>query len=324
MMKSKKINISLIIFAIIIIFAYIFLWYLTTNSLVTKSAFIKIIKRRSTHVLTMSIAAILIAFASLTFQTITNNRLLTPSMIGFDSIFIFSQTLLVFIFGTSSILFANNKINFLISSLIMVLVSFILYSIILKKNKNQIFVLLLVGMVISTLVRSINGFIQRIMDPNALDAALSSSMVSIGNINSSIALFVVPFMILLIYLFYKNHLVYDTMALGEDIAINLGVSYHKKTNETMIYIAISMAIATALIGPITFLGLLVVNLSKEIFKTYSHKVIMVSSAIIAVIAIVLGQLVVETFNLKIPVTIIINLVGGAYMMYLIWRVNNND
>lgn len=322
MNKTKKLNLLILTIAIISVVAYIFLWYITTDLLITKDAFMKIIKRRSYHVLAMAVAAILIAFASLSFQTITNNRLLTPSMIGFDAIFIATQTFLIFIFGQNSKLFANAKINFLISASLMVLLSLLLYSFILKRNKNQIFVLLLVGMVISTLVRSVTGFIQRIMDPNALDAVLSAGMVSITNINTSIVIFVLPLMLLLIVLFYRKNLIYDTMSLGEDMAINLGVNYHKETNTTMIYIALSMAVATALIGPITFLGLLVVNLVRELFGTYYHRIIMISSALIAVVTIVLGQLIVEIFNLGVPVTIIINLVGGAYMMYLIWKVNN--
>lgn len=324
MKKLKSLSLILLLITIISIFLYIFLWYFTNGDNVTKSAFDQITARRLKHVIAMTVGAVLIAISSLSFQTITNNRLLTPSMIGFDAIFIATQTLLVFIFGQTSKLFTNANYNFLISAILMIGITLLIYSVILKKNKQQIFILLLVGLVISTLFSSITGFIQRIMNPNELDTVISASMVSITNINTDILILVIPLMIILIIMFYKNNKYYDTMALGEDTAISLGVEYHIKTNETMVYISFSMAIATALIGPITFLGLLAVNIAREVFKTYSHKTLMITSAMFAVIALVLGQLIVEQLNLNVPVTIVLNLIGGAYMMYMIWRMKPSD
>lgn len=324
MKKLSTLSTLLLLTTIISVLMYVFLWYFTNGNNITQSAFNQIISRRLNHVIAMAVGAVLIAVSSLSFQTITNNRLLTPSMIGFDAIFIATQTLLVFIFGQTSKLFTNANYNFLISATLMILITLMIYSFILKKNKQQIFILLLVGLVISTLFSSITGFIQRIMNPNELDTVISASMVSITNINTEILVLVIPLMILLIILFYKNNKYYDTMSLGEDTAISLGVNYYKKTNETLIYISFSMAIATALIGPITFLGLLAVNIAREVFKTYSHKTLMITSSMFAVIALVLGQLVVEQLKLNVPVTVILNLIGGGYMMYLIWRMKPSD
>ncbi|HHW79449.1 MAG TPA: iron chelate uptake ABC transporter family permease subunit [Acholeplasmataceae bacterium] len=324
MQKFSKLFSLLFIMAVTAFILYIFLWYFTGNQSITQSAFQSIVSRRLSHVIAMTVAAILIAVSSLSFQTITNNRLLTPSMLGFDAVFIATQTFLIFIFGTNSTFFSNPYYNFIISSFVMIFISLSLYSFILKKNKNQIFVLLLVGLVISTLISSITSFIQRIMNPDELDTVISASMVSIGNINTKIIYLAIPLMIILIGLFYKNRRYYDTMTLGDDNAINLGVDYHKKTKETMIYIAFSMAIATALIGPITFLGLLTVNLAREIFKTYRHSVIMLGSSLIAIITLVLGQLIIEQLKIGVPVTVLINLIGGAYMIYLIWRMKPSD
>lgn len=324
MTRQKKLNILFSLLALISILLYVFTWFFTSKVPITESAFLKITNRRVLHVIAMVTAAILISFSSLSFQTITNNRLLTPSMIGFDAIFVATQTFLVFLFTENSKIFSNSYYNFIISTVVMLVITLALYSFILKKNKNQVFVLLLVGIVISTLVRSVTGFLQRIMNPSSLDSALSASLVSITNINTTIIYLVVPIMIVLIYLFYRRKNTYDIMSLGEDRAINLGVNYHKKTNETMVYIAISMAISTALIGPITFLGLLAVNIAREVFKTYKHQVVMIASASFSVIFLVLGQLIIEELGMKVPVTEIINLLGGGYMIYLIWRGNSND
>ena len=61
-----------------------------------------------------------IAFSTIVFQTITNNKILTPSIIGLDSLYMLIQTFLVFAFGSTSSLMSKN-INFFISIGLMVL-----------------------------------------------------------------------------------------------------------------------------------------------------------------------------------------------------------
>ena len=58
----------------------------------------------------------------------------------------------------------------------------------------------------------------------------------------------------LVYIFrYTREL--DVVSLGRDSAINLGVKYTSFVKRMFIVIAILVSISTALVGPITFLGL---------------------------------------------------------------------
>ena len=165
----KRINplFILIGLSIISIIAYLFFWLLTQSyGAISLNAILRITQRRSLHLIAMIVSSTLIAFASLSFQTLTQNRILTPSVLGFDSLFSATQTFVLFIFGANSILLSNPVVNFGLTSTIMILVSLILYGYLLKKYSRQIAFLLLFGLVISTLLRSSSSFIQILLNPD--------------------------------------------------------------------------------------------------------------------------------------------------------------
>lgn len=113
---------------------------------------------------------------------------------------------------------------------------------------------------------------------------------------------------------------FDVMSLGKDQAINLGIDYDRVVRNMLIVVAILVSIATALVGPITFLGLLVVNLAREFMKTYKHSYLIASSILISIIALVGGLLIVErVFTFSTTISVIINFIGGTYFIYLLLR-----
>ena len=126
------------------------------------------------------------------------------------------------------------------------------------------------------------------MEPEEFDTLVLRTQMSISNMNTSIIWLATPIMIMMIILMTRAHKTLDVMALGEDEAINLGVEYHKQNYLYMIYIAISMSVATALIGPMSFLGLITVNMSRELLKTNKHLPTIVLSSLIAVVFFING------------------------------------
>ena len=330
-MKTRRrwiILMSLVLFSMMF---YLFFWMLTTpydlfpsdpvRAEKMREAIFNIISRRSIQMLAMIISAILISSTSLVFQTMTQNRILTPSLIGFDAIFISVQTTIVFFLSSSSIFFVNPYLNFLVSAGLMIVVSLALYRLILKKNKNNIIFLLLVGMVLSTLSRSFASFLQTVMDPDEFQSLTIRTEVSITNMNLSIIWLALPLMIIIIYLLMKDYREYDVMTLGEHNAIGLGVRYAKKMNTSLIYMALAMSISTALIGPISFLGLISVNAAREMLKDYKHLPLFLASSMITVIFLVLGQGIIAETGYLTTVTVLISMVGGIYMIYLILKEN---
>lgn len=276
----------------------------------------KVIGRRLVQVIALIIAATIIAITTSVFQTMTQNRIITPSLLGFDAIFVVTQTTLVF-FTSMSSLVVNPILNFLITIVLMIGVVLLMYKTILSRHKSNILLLLLVGMVISTLASNYSSFLQILMNPTEFQTVMSLTSVSVANIQASLTLIVLPLAIIVVVYFLTRTHVYDVIALGRNYAINLGIDYHRQTYTDLIFIAIGVAMTTALVGPLSFLGLIAVNIARELYDKYHHKIIFIMSSLIAIVVLILGQAIVELLGFKTLVTTIISLVGGIYMIYLI-------
>lgn len=329
MTRKTKLYILLTLATVLSIIAFLTVWIFSYKDLISGNlnnpnvqiAMLKILRRRSIQMLAIIISVVLIAISSLSFQTISNNRILTPSILGFDAIFIITQTVLVALFGGLSSYVVNEYINFTLSTFLMIGIVTIMFLSVLRKNKNNIILLLLFGLVITSLASSITNFIQVFMNPDEFQQVVSLTTVNINAINSNLVFISLPIFIIMISLFSLEHKYYDVMSLGKDHAINLGVNYNKKSNLTIFYITISMAVATALVGPLSFLGLIVVNSAKELFKTNKHKTLMITSSLIAITIILGGQVILELLSFKTPVTVVVNLIGGLYLIYILVKEN---
>lgn len=313
MSKNKKKIILMSIIAIVLLTLYV-VWGLTAKNYRFN------LSLRIPKVLGILIAGGTISVASILFQTITNNRIITPSVIGLDSLYSLVQTFVVFVFGSTSIFMVNKTVNFLISGTLMVLLSMILFKVVLKKGENNIFFLLLVGTVVGTLFRSMSSFMQVLIDPNEFDALQAKLYASFNLVNTKIILVSIVILIILAFVLFRSFSDLDVMSLGREQAINLGVDYDKFSKKILIIVAILVSLSTALVGPITFLGILVVNLTYEITKTYKHSVLLIVSTLISIIALVGGQFLVErVFVFNTTISIIINFIGGIYFINLLLR-----
>lgn len=279
--------------------------------------------RRIPKIIAICLTGTSIAISSMLFQTVTNNRILTPSILGLDSLYNFGQTLCIFIFGVNSIMMTDKRINFFASVLIMLVGTILLYKVVFKKGKN-IFTLLLVGTVVGTLFRSMSSFMSVLIDPNDFIVLQSKMFASFNNVNTDILLIVIIIIIGIGCFIYKDINKLDVMLLGRETAINLGVDHDKLSKKILLVVALLVSISTALVGPITFLGLLVVNLSYHLFNTYKHSYLIAGASLISMIALVGGQFIVERIlNFSSTVSIIINFIGGIYFIYLLIKQAKN-
>lgn len=279
--------------------------------------------RRIPKVIAICMTGTGIAVSSMLFQTVTNNRILTPSILGLDSLYNFGQTLCIFAFGVDSIMMTDKKVNFLVSVVIMLLGTIILYKLVFRRG-NNIFTLLLVGTVVGTLFRSMSSFMSVLIDPNDFIVLQGKMFASFNNINTDILILSAIIMVGIGYFIYKDKDKLDVMLLGRETAINLGVDHDKLSKKILLIVALLVSVSTALVGPITFLGILVVNLSYHLFKTYKHSYLMAGASLISMTALVGGQFIVERIlNFSSTVSIIINFIGGIYFIYLLIKQAKN-
>ena len=261
-----------------------------------------------------------IGFSTIIFQTVTNNRILTPSVMGIDSLYVAVQTILMFVFGSASIFVTDKKLNFLICLVFMILGSLALYKLVFKRENANIMFVLLVGMICGTLFKSLSSFMQMVIDPNEYLVLQNKLFASFNNVNVDILLVGIIMVFLIIPFIYDDIKYYDVMSLGKDQSINLGVDYDKLMQKSFIIIAILISISTSLVGPLTFLGILVANITREMMKTYKHSYLLVVSILVSIFTLVFGQLMMERIlKLTTPVSVVINMIGGIYFMYLLYK-----
>src|SRR5688500_1147769 len=177
---------------------------------------------------------------------------------GIDSLYMLTQTFIVFIFGSKSLVMMNSNINYLLSISVMVIFSLLFCRLLFKGENNNIYFLLLIGMILGTFFSSFTSFMQVLIDPNEFMVAQDKMFASVNNVNTSLVYLSIILIVLVVLYYIRFHRYLDVLALGKDQATNLGVPYNYVVKRLLIIVAILISIATALIGPLTFLGLIVV------------------------------------------------------------------
>lgn len=276
--------------------------------------------RRAIKVIAMALTGVAIAYSTVIFQTITHNRILTPSIMGLDSLYLLLQTVVIFFLGSNHITIVNKHVNFILSVSTMVVFALILYRFLFKRGGQPIYFLLLVGIIVGTFFGSISTFLQVLIDPNEFMRVQDKMFASFNNVSGELVWWALGIVILTFIIGWRAFNDLDVLSLGRDTAINLGVSYDRIVKLMLIISAVLISVSTALVGPITFFGLIVANLSYQFFKTYKHSVLIAGASVMSIIALVGGQWVVERiFTFSTTLSVIINFVGGVYFIYLLLK-----
>lgn len=276
--------------------------------------------RRGVKVAAMAVTGVAIAYATVVFQTITQNRILTPSIMGLDSLYMLIQTLIIFFLGSTHITVVNKQVNFLLSVAAMIIFALLLYQLLFKKGNRPVYFLLLVGIIVGTFFGSISTFLQVLIDPNEFLTVQDAMFASFNNVNSDLVWLSIAVVGVCIVIGWRQLRIMDVISLGRDISINLGVPYDRMVRGTLILSSVLIAVSTALVGPITFFGLIVANLSYQFLKSYKHSVTLAGAAGLSLILLIGGQWVVERiFTFSTTLSVIINFAGGVYFIYLLLK-----
>ncbi|EAJ2863597.1 TPA: iron chelate uptake ABC transporter family permease subunit [Campylobacter coli] len=279
------------------------------------------LKNRFLQIAAIVIVAICIAVSTVIFQTLCNNKILTPAIIGLDSLYMLLQSALVFSLGSANLSVYRNDINFLITLVCMVVFSLGLYKILFSSDKS-IYLIMLLGLIFGTLFSTLSSFFEILIDPDEFMIIQGRMFASFDNVAFDVlALAYIVTLLSFIWIFrYMKFL--DPLSLGKDLSINLGINYQKISKHLMIIIAILTSISTALVGPITFLGLLVVNITYELFKTAKHSILLLACILISILALLGGVFFVSRiFDYNTTISVIINFLGGIYFIYLVLKGN---
>ena len=276
------------------------------------------LKLRTPKLIVMVITAFVIGGASLVFQSVINNTIVTPCLLGMNSLYTLIHTAVVFFAGSTSVLANNANASFAVDLVIMGITATVIYGWLFKKTNYNVLYVLLIGTVLTSFFSSIQSTLTRVMDPNEYDNLLSTLVASFSNVNSEIIVFSVVVLGALIFVLRKDLALLDVITLGRQQAVNLGVDYDRTIRRLLLGVTICIAVATAMVGPISFLGLIIANLSRQLLQTFRHGQLILGSAMFGTIVLVAGQLIVEhVFTYSIPVSVFITVGGGIYFLYLL-------
>lgn len=279
-----------------------------------------ILSFRGTKLLALVLVAYAVSVSTVLFQTVTSNRILTPSIMGFDALYILIQTITVFFFTSQALVNLDPRLQFLIQVVVMAGFSGVLFQWLFLKGNRSLHLLVLVGIVCGVFFRSLSGLMQRMLDPNeflvlqdtffasfnAIDRTLLGVSTLIVAVTSLAGLRLLPYL--------------DVLALGRPVAIALGVPYKRTISAILVIVAMLVSVSTALVGPITFFGLLVVSLAHLIAGDDRHRHVLPISILLGVICLVGGQAVLERlFSFNTALSIIIEFIGGVVFIALLLK-----
>ena len=266
----------------------------------------------------MLIAAFAIGGASLVFQSVINNTIVTPCLLGMNSLYTLIHTAVVFVAGPGSVLAVNANAAFAVDLVLMGLSATVIYGYLFQKTHYNVLYVLLIGTVLTSFFGSIQSTLTRIMDPNEYDSLLTTLVASFSNVNGEIIAFALAVLAALVFVLRKDLALLDVITLGKAQAVNLGVDYDRCIRRLLLGVTLAIAVATAVVGPISFMGLIIANLSRQLLKTYRHSQLIAGSALFGMLILVAGQLIVEhVYTYAIPISVFITVGGGLYFLYLL-------
>lgn len=312
--KNKKKLLGLMVLVLFASAAYLLIDLNFTNTRLLQYA----LKIRTPKLIVMLITAFAIGGASIVFQSIINNTIVTPCLLGMNSLYTLIHTAVVFCAGSGSLLAVNANLSFGVDVILMGIAATAIYSYLFKKTNHNILYVLLIGTVLTSFFSSMQTTMTRIMDPNEYDSLLATLVASFSNINSEIIVFSLLLLACIILVLRKDLALLDVITLGKDQAVNLGVDYDRCIRRLLLGVTLCIAVATAMVGPVSFLGLIIANLSRQLLKTYRHTQLVLGSALIGMTVLAGGQLLVEhVFTYTIPISVFITVGGGIYFLYLL-------
>ena len=279
-----------------------------------------VIPKRLTRLAAMVMAGVCIAYASVIFQTIAGNRILTPAIMGYEAIYLLFQALLILVLGTQSLVLLGRDGNVLLSIMLMLGYSWLIHRWLFRDGRNNVYLLLLIGLVLSMVMATFTQFIQLKISPGEFSIFQGFNYASFNKARPAQVIYSGLLVGAVCLVVHRTLPVLDVLSLGRDQAKSLGVDHLRSVSLQLALIAILVAVSTSLVGPTAFMGVFVANITYALARTHRHRVTLPMASAIAIAIFIIAQYLVEQmFNYNTSVSILINLVCGVYFLALMVR-----
>lgn len=284
------------------------------------SSFLPVVRRRMYAVTAMMLAAVCQSLSTVTFQSITNNRVITPSLLGFEALYTTIHTSTMFFLGARALPAFTGTGAFLIQVAVMVAMCLVLFGWLLTGKYGNLQLMLLIGVIMGTGLRSLSSFMQRLLSPSEFDLLQARLLGSVNNASAAyfpIAIPVVAITALLVFAYAKK---LNVVALGRGTATALGIRHQPGVIYPLVLVSVLMSVSTALIGPLTFYGFLVAALAYQAAPTYDHRFIFPMALAIAFLVMTGAYFFMyHVFSAQGVVSVIIEMFGGLIFLVMILK-----
>ena len=271
---------------------------------------------RIPRVATAVLSGAALSVAGLLMQTLFQNPLAGPYVLGINS----GASMMVALSTMLGFSFVGNDVSLVLSALIGALGAgiFILFCSIYVKSRIS---LLLVGVMFGNFAAAIVNVIQSYSNPDDLKLFMLWSFGSLQNVSlEQLGLFAsIVLLGVLLTIFVVKPL--DLLVLGERDAAILGVKIRQVRLLIVFITAILTGVVTAFCGPIAFIGLVVPNIVKMIYKTTSHLKLLVGVILFGAFLIVLCDIAMQLLSdfISLPLNSLTALIGAPIVVWIIIR-----
>lgn len=318
-MKKRTLLLTITLVSLLLIISAIFLFFPIGN--MGKFSFL-LFKKRVLKWLVILLVSLCVSISTISFQTIVQNRFLTPGVLGIESVFVLFQTLVYW--GQLSLGMETSP-NLWISMFTIVL-QMIFFFLIYRAFNDLLSIpfsmLLFICLAFGTLFRSLSTFVQVLMDPNEFDKLQGNLFPSFQRMHHQSELVIIVVILTAISVIYliRKHMVLNVFHLGKVQAQILGVNVAKEEKWILLVIVLLTSLSTTLVGPMQFLGFMIANVTYQWIKDYRHLQMWTIAFLLGSILLLGGQLVIEkVFQLNIPISVVIEWFGGLLYFVLLLK-----
>lgn len=279
-----------------------------------------VLQHRGTKLAAMVVVTCALGMSTVVFQTVTHNTILTPAVMGLDAFYLLLQAVLVLTLGSVGVVALGAVPKFGLEIVCMVVLSVLLVRWLFAGNAGSLHLMLLVGMVTGILFRSLTSFAMRMIDPNEFATLQDRMFANFNTIQTALLPVAAALLVLGGAYFWRQRHVLDVLALGRDAAINLGLNYRRQVLQLLVVVCAMVAISTALVGPVTFFGLLVANMAYQWMGTRRHAWVLPAVVLWGTILLLGGQVVLERLlGFNSALSVVVEFVGGLVFIWLLMR-----
>ena len=315
---KKKTRFLLGFLSVLVVLLVAMYLFIPTKNSTSVSSFI--LQRRLLKLLVIFIVSSAIPISTISFQTVVQNRFLTPGVLGIEALFVFIQSGLYYFESLLGLNVEQSIYIYLVTIGVQIGLLLLLMNVSRGMMLSNFKVLLLLTMAFSMLLRNASTFLQVLMDPNEFDKLQSSLYPSFQKMNAQPVMIGVAAVLLgiLLILFIKMRHQLDALHLGMDGAKMLGINTKRLGKIVVVIVIIMTSLSTILVGPLQFLGFMIANLTYQLTKEYKHGVLWLFSAVLGLVIVLAAQLIVERlFLLTIPISVFIEGIGGVLYLILL-------